>query len=58
MNTATNIPEKHLLVKRPEKLLKTVKIIKEVTKIDILFINYIFRKLIWYNGINLFTDKK
>ncbi len=42
MNTADNIPEKHLLKTSRENYCKTVKIIKAVTKIDILFKNVFF----------------
>ena len=43
MNTVNNVPEKHLL-KRPENYCETVKIIKELSKINILFKKYIVRK--------------
>ena len=42
MNTVNNIPEKHLHKTSRENNCETVKIIKAVTKINILFINHIF----------------
>lgn len=42
MNTATNIPEKHLLETSRENYCETVKIIKAVTKINKLSKNNIF----------------
>ena len=41
MNTVNNVPEKHLL-KRPENYCETVKIINEVSKINILLKKFIF----------------
>ncbi len=44
MNTVNKVPEKHLLLKkRPENYCETVKIIKEKTKITILFKKHIFQ---------------
>ncbi len=53
MNTVNNIPEKHLLETSRENYCETVKIIKAVTKIDILFKNHIFLKKI-NNLIHIF----
>ena len=44
MNTVNNKPKKHLLKTSRENYCETVKIIKAVTKIDILFNNHIFLK--------------
>jgi hypothetical protein len=43
MNTVNKVPTKHL-VERQENYCETVKIIKDKTKINILFKNHIFQK--------------